>query len=207
MQIKKPVPVNQQIYDFLFRQIMEGTFSAGTRLAEERIAAQLGVSRTPVRESILRLEHEGLLRNKCVIEPTFKEVRECYEIRILLESYAARQAATFMEETDKKHLKSLIETSKSRDFETAMRAHTEFHNLIVRACGNDRITHIIERMQAIILLCRRDVVRNRVELPDEHGDIFEAVLSGDGDLAESLMRQHLVRNYHEMLNRFGRDAQ
>lgn len=201
MQIQKPKPVNQQIYDYLFSQIIDGSLPAGTRLAEEKIAAQLGVSRTPVRESILRLEHEGLLRNKAVIEPTPKEIEECYEVRILLESYAAKKAAESMSSSDKQALKKLITDAAEGDFEATMKAHTEFHNAIVRACGNDQITQLIERMQAIILLCRRDVVRNRSQVPHEHDDIYQAVLDGDGNRAESLMKEHLMENYKNMLSR------
>lgn len=201
MQIEKPKLMNQQIYNLLFNQIMDGTLPAGTRLAEEKIAVQLGISRTPVRESILRLEHEGLLRNKCVIEPSLKEIQECYEIRIILEGYAARKAATSMSEDDKCYLKHLIDEADLGDFEATMRAHTEFHSAIVNAIGNDQISQLIERMQAIILLCRKDIVHNRSTISDEHYQIYKAILDGDGDRAEFLMRQHLTENFDNMINR------
>ncbi|WAH37894.1 GntR family transcriptional regulator [Alicyclobacillus dauci] len=201
MQIQKQKSVSEQIYDLLFSQIIDGTLLAGTRLAEEKIAAQLGVSRTPVRESILRLEHDGLLRNKYVIEPTRKDIDECYEVRILMEGYAARKAATCMSVPDKQALKELIEEAKSGDFGASMKAHTVFHNVIVRASNNEQISHVIERMQAIILLCRRDVVRHRSSVAHEHDNILQAIIDGDADLAETLMKQHLTDNYEDMLSR------
>lgn len=199
LQIQKPIPVNQQIYDFLFKQILEGSMPAGTRLAEEKIATQLGVSRTPVRESILRLEQEGLVRNKFVIEPTLKEIQDCYEVRILLESYAARKAAQTMTEQEKKQLSELVNHADPNNFESIMRMHTEFHQTIVRAAENDQISQLIERMHAIILLCRKDIVRNRQALPHEHDAIYHAILQGDGEQAEHLMKQHLNANFESMI--------
>ncbi|GMA65595.1 GntR family transcriptional regulator (plasmid) [Alicyclobacillus fastidiosus] len=201
MKITKPKPVNQQVYDYLFNQIIEGTLPAGTRLSEDKISEQMGVSRTPVRESILKLEHEGLLRNKCVIEPTLQEINECYEVRILLESYAAKKAATIMSTEEKSRLKELLVSAKDSDFGTAMKAHTEFHNTIVRACGNTYIAQQIERLQAIIMICRQDIVRNRPELAHEHDLIYEAIFNGDEDLAESIMKQHLLENHQKVLSR------
>ncbi|WAH37164.1 GntR family transcriptional regulator [Alicyclobacillus dauci] len=200
MEIRKPEPVYQQVYDILFQQIIEGQLASGVKLSEERIAADLHVSRTPVREAIIRLEHEGLLRNKTVIELTPKEIKESYEIRILLEGHAAKQAALTMTPEDKEFLKSVIDRARSGDFEAKMKANTLFHNAIVRACQNDQLSQFIERMQTIILLCRKDIVKSRTELPHEHEEIYDAVIRGDGDAAERLMKSHLQRNLNNFLN-------
>ncbi|MCF8567825.1 GntR family transcriptional regulator [Alicyclobacillus tolerans] len=201
MIIQKTQPVYRQIYEYLFKQITEGTLPSGSRLAEEPIAAQLGVSRTPVREAILQLEHEGLLRNKTVIEPTAKEIKDSYELRILLEGYAARKAAAHMNPDDRHLLQQLVGTSGSMEFAQRMKTNTAFHNLIVRACDNDQIAQSIEKIQAVILMCRKDITHDREELPNEHVAIAEAILAGDADNAEKMMKQHLKRNFDNFVKK------
>lgn len=206
MEIRRPEPAYQQVYDYLFKQIIEGLLPSGVKLSEERLASELNISRTPIREAVIRLEHEGLLRNKTVVELTPKEIKESYEIRILLEGHAAKMAALQMTEEDKRFLGTLIERSDNGDFEAKMKANTLFHNAIVRACQNDQITQLIERMQTIILLCRKDIVRDRTDLPHEHREIYEAIVRGDGEAAERLMRTHLEENLQNFLNRLPDDS-
>ncbi|GEO24638.1 GntR family transcriptional regulator [Alicyclobacillus acidoterrestris] len=206
MEIQKPQPAYQQVYDYLFKQIIEGDLPPGIKLSEERLAAELNISRTPIREAIIRLEHEGLLRNKSVVQFTPKEIKDSYEIRILLEGHAAKVAATQMSQQDKDFLRTLTESSHTADFETVMKTNTLFHNTIVRSCGNDQITQLIDRMQSIILLCRKDIVKNRAELPHEHHEIYEAILRGDGEAAEQLMQAHLQQNLQNFLDNLPDDS-
>ncbi|MEW9503337.1 GntR family transcriptional regulator, partial [Jeotgalibacillus marinus] len=81
-------------------KILSGELEGGTKLVEERLAEEIGVSRTPVREAIRRLEQEGLIKKKRVANPTESDLRHLFQVRIILEGQAARTAATYMSEED-----------------------------------------------------------------------------------------------------------
>lgn len=88
----KSRPAYQQAYEVLRDMILQGTLSPGTKLVEEKLATDLNVSRTPIRESIRRLEQEGLVVNKRVVKLTETDLRNTFELRKLLEGHAAQSA-------------------------------------------------------------------------------------------------------------------
>ncbi|MDQ0253398.1 DNA-binding GntR family transcriptional regulator [Evansella vedderi] len=181
-----------QAYEYIRDKILNGELPSGTKLVEERLAQELGMSRTPIRESIRKLEQEGLIKQKKVINPTEADLRNIFQIRILLEGFASRCAASYMNEETLQRLEKCISIARSGSTEEIMKANKEFHDLIVQASNNPVMIDIIDRMQSIIYLFRKTVVLyKRPFLIDEHQDIYEAILAHDGDLAEKLMKQHL----------------
>ncbi|GAX90269.1 GntR family transcriptional regulator [Effusibacillus lacus] len=192
--ISKYEPVYRQAYEVIRNMIIHGDLSPGTKLVEEKLAAHLGVSRTPVREAIRRLEQEGLVKGKTVIEPSEDELRDSYGIRILLEGYSARCAAENLTSEQKETLKNIIQTGKIGTIEEKVAANTTFHDIIMEASGNRYIIEVIDRMRSLILLCRRKVVHTRDCIHDEHEAICKAIMDGDGERAERLMKQHLQSN-------------
>lgn len=82
---------HQQSYETLRDMILNGTIPQGTKLVEEKLATQLGVSRTPIRESIRKLEQEGLIVNKRVVKLSETDLRNTFELRMLLEGHAAQR--------------------------------------------------------------------------------------------------------------------
>ena len=193
-------------YEILRDKILNGELPGGTKIVEEKIAAELGVSRTPIRDSIRKLEYEGLIVKKRVVNPTEKDLRNMFNVRILLEGYSARCAANFLRENEIEKLYAYVEIGRKGTKEEIMSANESFHNDIVKASNNPVMIDIIDRMQAIIYLFRKTVViYNRPHLIDEHEEIYEAIKARDGEKAETLMKKHLETDLnfylHIMSNR------
>ncbi|WP_053367704.1 GntR family transcriptional regulator [Bacillus sp. FJAT-27245] len=181
-----------QTYEYLRDKILHGELERGTKLTEEKLAQELGVSRTPIRESIRRLEQEGLVKQKRVVNPTETDLRNLFQVRILLEGFAAKSAATYMGEMDLKKLEECVRVGRTGTPDEIMKANESFHDIIVRSTNNPVMVDTIERMQAIIYLFRKTVVyHNRPFLIDEHQYIYEAILNRQADEAERLMKEHL----------------
>ncbi|MEG9294892.1 GntR family transcriptional regulator [Mangrovibacillus sp. Mu-81] len=181
-----------QSYEYIRDQILNGELERGTKLIEEKLAEELGVSRTPIRESIRKLEQEGLVQQKRVVNPTDMDLRHYFQVRILLESFAARSAATYMNQDDLHQLKQCIDIGRTGTTEEIMEANKQFHDIIVNATNNPVMVDTIERMQSIIYLFRKTVVyHNRPFLIDEHQEIYDAIVSHNGDEAERLMKEHI----------------
>lgn len=192
LESNSPRPAYHHCYEILRDKILNGELPGGTKIVEEKIAAELGVSRTPIRDSIRKLEYEGLIVKKRVVNPTEKDLRNMFSVRILLEGYSARCAATFLKENEIEKLYEYIEIGRKGTKEEIMSANEAFHNDIVKASNNPVMIDIIDRMQAIIYLFRKTVViYNRPHLIDEHEEIYEAIKARDGEKAEILMKKHL----------------
>ncbi|GAB6931182.1 GntR family transcriptional regulator [Paenibacillus sp. JCM 10914] len=181
-----------QCYEQIRDKILNGDLAGGTKLVEERLAEEMGVSRTPVRESIRKLEQEGLIKRKRVVQPTVEDLRHIFEVRILLEGYACRCAASYMDEETAERLQECIDVARTGDVKQTMDVNKRFHDIIVQASRNPEIIDIIDRMQSIIYLFRRAVVyHKRPFLIDEHQLILDAIRKHDAPEAERLMQEHL----------------
>lgn len=185
-------PAFHQSYEIIRDRILNGELPGGTKIVEEKIASELGVSRTPIRESIKKLEHEGLIVDKKVVKPTEKDLRNMFQVRILLEGYSAQCAAAYLNETELDSLYECIVVARNGKMEEIMNANERFHGIIVDASNNPVMIDIIDRMQSIIFLFRKTVVfYNRPHLIDEHEQIYEAIKARDGQKAELLVKNHL----------------
>lgn len=185
-------PAYHQSYEIIRDRILNGELPGGTKIVEEKIASELGFSRTPIRESIRKLEQEGLIVNKRVVKPSEKDLRNMFQVRILLEGFSARCAASYLKENELQSLFHCVEVGRTGTVEEIMHANERFHEIIVHASNNPVMIDIIDRMQSIIYLFRRTVVfYNRPFLIDEHENIYEAIKARDGEKAESLMKEHL----------------
>jgi DNA-binding GntR family transcriptional regulator len=192
-----------QSYEYIRDQILTGDFPRGMKLVEEKLASELGISRTPIREAIRKLEQEGLIKQKKVVNPTETDLRNIFQVRILLEGYSTRCAAMYMSEQNLQKLYSCVETAKSGSLGETMEVNKEFHDLIVRESNNPFMKDTIDRMQSIIYLFRKTVIyHKRPFLIDEHEQIYRAILARDADLAEQLMIRHLQADLDFCLHYF-----
>lgn len=190
--IEKSSLAYKQSYETIRDMILHGKIAHGTKIVEEKLATELGVSRTPIRESIRRLEQEGLISNKRVVSPTEKDLRNMFQVRILLEGFSAGCAAMYLTDAALKSLEECVEIGRKGSLEEIMKANEDFHAIIVNASNNPVMINMIDRMQSIIYLFRHTVVYyNRPFLIDEHEKIYEAIKARDDKFAESLMKQHL----------------
>ncbi|MGG2090762.1 GntR family transcriptional regulator [Priestia aryabhattai] len=197
-------PAARQSYEIIRDRILNGELSAGTKIVEEKIAAELGVSRTPVRESIRKLEYEGLIVNKKVVKPTEKDLRNMFQVRILLEGYSAQCAASYLNENELNSLYECVEMGRTGDIEEIMIANERFHEIIVNASNNPVMIDIIDRMQSTIYLFRKTVVfYQRPHLIDEHEQIYQAIKARDSQKAQLLMKNHLEADLNFCLHLIG----
>lgn len=197
-------PAYHQSYEIIRDRILNGELPGGTKIVEEKIAADLGVSRTPIRESIRKLEQEGLIVNKRVVKPTEKDLRNMFQVRILLEGHSAKCAASYLKENELGSLYECVEIGRKGKIEEVMIANERFHEIIVGASNNPVMIDIIDRMQSTIYLFRKTVVfYNRPHLIDEHEEIYEAIKARDGQKAELLMKDHLQADLDFCLHLIG----
>lgn len=184
--------------------ILTGKLPAGTRLRQEGLARKLGISRTPLREALMRLEQEGLITmlpqgGLRVVALDAEGAVELYDIREVLDGLAARLSAL---RNDGKWLRSLerhlVKMEKSINSQSAHSwfvHHTGFHEGIFRMSGNSRILGLTSNVQLSIQSFHQQLLKtpNRLAIAfEEHLGIYDAIRSGDPDLAERLARLHIT---------------
>lgn len=182
------------------RAILSGDLAPGERLKQEQLAADLQVSRIPVREALRVLEAEGLIetrpgRGSMVIEVTRDDALEVLTVRATLESLAARLAAERGTAEAIAELREAVvegkNASASGDHVTASSAHTRFHLDLARAGGNSHLHAELEFLPTKTEWIVSSLLQARSEYSwQEHEAILDAVENGDADLAERLMRLH-----------------
>jgi DNA-binding GntR family transcriptional regulator len=198
--IKKSDHVYNQAYEVLRNMIIQGKIQPGDKLVEEKLAATLGVSRTPIRESLRRLQQEGLVHGKTVVQPTKEDIKDIYEVRMLIEGHAAKNAALHLSDEKRSLLSECIQQSRCGSTEEIMKANTVFHDTILQANNNKFMLNIITQMKSLILLFRHQV-GTRPCLREEHEEIFEAIMTKDGEAAEHHMKMHLQHNLDFLISR------
>ncbi len=203
MQIARPLLVREATYEKLKRSLIEGVLNPGERLSEIELAERLGVSRTPVREALMRLAQEGLVelqpgRGAWVRELTPEEVREVYEVRAALEAEAARLAAERATEAD---LDALIAAEEAlrrlprTDVAAQTRADARFHARLVATSKNRELERLFHQLDAKLALARRfssDENQSPKTLA-EHRAIVAAIRDRDPERAAAAARDHIER--------------
>jgi DNA-binding GntR family transcriptional regulator len=197
----------ETVYVTLRSRILSGELAANTTLREQAIAAELGVSRTPVREALRRLDEAGLVtftahRGATVVAWTIDEVRETYMARAALESRAAGLAAARISPGELDTLAALIEAMEP--FVTAVddagldelrRLNADFHRLVVAASGSPQLMTLASNVTRVPLMAetfRRNGGQFRARSNHQHRDILTALASGDTIWAEAAMRSHIL---------------
>lgn len=179
-------------YETIRKEILIGKLPGGSKLVEERLAENIGVSRTPIREAIRRLEQEGLIKNKRVYKPTKSDIINTFELRMLIECYAVRLAAKNMSFEKLNELKQAVENSRTFSIDENVNANKHFHDLIVSECNNPIMIAEANKMNAIIYLFNCTFFKNnRPHLYEEHKEIYHAIKERDEELAVSLLQKHL----------------
>jgi DNA-binding GntR family transcriptional regulator len=194
-------------YETLKSEILAGTYPADHRLHEERLAATLGVSRTPIREALLRLDADGLVRvlpNRGAVVKHFadSELDELYEIRALLEGYAAQRAAQGRRPEAIERLRTLSEAmeaewggGKNPNFGEISRLNLEFHRVVQEAAGSQQLRSILSGVILVPLIQHTfshytlDEVRRSLA---QHQELIDAIAAGDGRWADAVMRSHIL---------------
>lgn len=184
------------VYHALKKDIITLRLPGGEFLSEVRLAQRFKVSRTPVREALRRLNHEGLVevipnKGTFVSRVDIATIREIFQIREGLEGIAARIATSHL---DQKKLEGIWQALDSPDREKGARAGQKLHKVIFEATENKRLLEIIrileDQMTRIHFLAKRIPGRDDKSI-QEHKEIVRALKAGKGDLAEKAMRRHI----------------
>jgi len=198
------IPVRERVYEYLKTAILSGHLNPGERLTEEYLAETLGVSRTPVREALHKLESEGLIkirkkRGFIVSRDSKEEVEELFELRSILEGYALRVISESVSEETLHRLEEFIQNAEEalrrKKIEDIFKWNTRFHDTLHELVANKtRLHRLIVNMRKYVLRHRKDTLR----YPDGgrrsvegHRKIVMALQLKDPDLCERVMREHI----------------
>ena len=205
--------VHRQLKDAVYAQILEkildGTLPAGYALREGELAARFGVSKTPLRDALVRLQADGLVsippyRSAVVVGYSQQDLREIYEVRELLEGACAREAALVISTDGLAELSQLMRDSTAclaadevlPGQEGILAALIDRFDVIMYAqCRNQRINEMVANIRIHIQRIGRLTTRipgRMVKSVREHQAIYEAIVQRDGAAAEAAMRRHIL---------------
>jgi DNA-binding GntR family transcriptional regulator len=201
--LEAPERLADMVYEAIRQSIMDKTLAPGARLTESGIAQQLGVSKTPVREALLRLRRIGVIepdgvRGGRVVRPSTSAIREAYEVREALEVFAVRSVADRVSRDDLERISDAAARSLERAEHGDQAGFREwdfaFHRAIAEAAGNPRLKELIEDVFTLIgTLRQRDFPDSRwsVDCARGHVQIADAIARKDIAGAEAAAREHI----------------
>jgi GntR family transcriptional regulator, rspAB operon transcriptional repressor len=210
--------VTDWVYEELKAAIVDLRLAPGYPLREATLAAQLGVSKTPVREAITRLEQEGLVettsfKGAVVIEYSPQDLIEIYELRELLETAAVRIAAESMDDEERTRLERIAAESqklKKKGNSTSLAALiSQFDDVLFEQVRNSRIRALIENLRAHLTRIGHltEGIPGRIEASvDQHERIVEAIAAHDPLAAEKHLRDHIRSVRDDQLQALGEAA-
>ena len=196
-------PLRDVVFENLRAAILDGNLKAGQRLMEVQLAEQLGVSRTPIREAIRKLELEGLVvmlprKGAYVANMSFKDLIDVLEIRASLEGLAAYLAAERRSDEEIVALEQVakeIETCvREADIEGVLKKDIDFHEKIFMMANNKKLYQLITSLWEQVHRFRVTYVSNydaSLSLVEEHNRILQAIKTGDGELAKKYATEHI----------------
>ena len=201
--IDEYLPLRDVVFNTLRHAIITGEFAPGERLMEITLANRLGVSRTPVREAIRKLELEGLVtmiprKGAQVAKITEKNLRDVIEIRCVLEEFAASLACERITDEEKDEMKALhrqfVQSAKTHDILDIVEKDEQFHDAIFKATKNDRLITIINNLREQFYRYRMEYVKDIEQhsiLVKEHEELMTAIFHKDSETAKQIMHTHL----------------
>ncbi|MCE4024635.1 MULTISPECIES: GntR family transcriptional regulator [unclassified Microbacterium] len=195
--------LREQVERMIGARIVSGETPPGEVLTVPTLAGDFGVSATPVREAMLNLARRGFLRpirNRGfeVTEVSAEELNQLTDVRLLLEAPPMRRVAGAIDGALEKELRELadriVAAGKERRFEEYLEADTAFHLRILAVTGNQKLVDTVRelrqqtRLVGLVRLADSDTL---VPTAQEHAELVDLLVAGDGDGAEALMRRHL----------------
>ncbi len=203
--------LDQRVYQVIKSMIEDRQLLPGQKIPQEKLAAELGISRTPLISALKFLEHEKLVETKprrgfFVRLFNIDEMISIFEIREVLEGLSARRAAQSVSVEQKDELRKIfspfLSNKKIENYQAYSKADRKFHNLIAEIGSKEFLTSILQTFNIIALAyqypTREGLVRDPNNTIKEHIGIVEAICGHDRDLAEKLMRKHLSATITEL---------
>jgi DNA-binding GntR family transcriptional regulator len=212
------VSLGQHVYDNLKQAILRGHMVPGSRVVESHLAIAFGISRTPVREAIHKLEREGLLNRTSsgsffVKGLTREDIEETIGIRSVLESYAARLAAIQHQESELEPLEEKIQVYsrclERGETDELLRINTEFHDLLYALSRSPRLIKMINDLRDQFFRFRQVILKVE-ELAKasnrDHQLMLKFIRKRDAEGVEKLVREHILRGQKAVLKEFDRQG-
>lgn len=197
------LPLRDVVFNTLRQAILRGELKPGERLMEIHLADKLGVSRTPIREAIRKLELEGLVimiprRGAEVAQITEKSLRDVLEVRRDLDAFSCELACERITQTELEELRVACEefakATRSGDVALIAKADVNVHDIIVRATGNDRLKEVINNLSEQMYRYRFEYIKDTSKyeaLVEEHRLIYESIVEKDRKAAAEHARIHI----------------
>ena len=198
-----------QVFEQLEQNILSGEYKKGEVFTEMHLSKELGVSRTPIREALRRLEQEYLIelstKGAKIIGISKKEILDMYEVRIRIEGIASKLAAEVISEEGKKELCDLVELqefyTQKKNVDGIKDIDSEFHDAVYRHSGSTVFYEILNSLHKKVVKYRKASIQNNersYQSVKEHRAICDAIVSGDSLLAEKLTIEH-IKNARESI--------
>lgn len=194
-------PLSERVYDLISSDIFNGKITAGSTLIQEQVAAQYGVSRTPVRDALAKLSHDSLTtlvpgKGYIVNDLTDRQVEDVYEVRHTLESLAARQACGRHTPAQLVRLRALLDEAEILDPQDAaelFRLSRAFHVGLVEPCPNSYLLGVLnsiwdDPIQRRITMTYDQGVEHQGKVVADHRRILEAVIDNDPDTMAAVLK-------------------
>ncbi len=217
LQMNDFLPLRDVVFNTLRQAILTGELKPGERLMEIHLANKLGVSRTPIREAIRKLELEGLVtmiprRGAEVAQITEKSMNDVLEVRRAMDALCTELACTRITDEEIAALKAacekFAEIAETKDIRKCAQADVEFHDIIVKATGNKRLVQLINNLSEQMYRYRfeylKDVSRY-ANLIEEHKVIYESVKNRDKAAAKAAAELHIDNQAKAIINQIRLD--
>ncbi len=218
LNLDEYMPLRDIVFKTLREAIITGELKPGERLMEIKLAKELGVSRTPVREAIRKLELEGLVimtaRKGAEVAPiNEKDLMEVLEIRKTLEGLACELAASNATKSNIKQFKEINElikvAVKNEDIEEITNQDVAFHEAIYSITNNRRLVQILHQLKEHIFRYRLEYIKdmkNKEAIVDEHMRIVNAIEKNDAKNAKKEIEKHIETQEKYILNTLIKNA-
>jgi DNA-binding GntR family transcriptional regulator len=204
-----PAQLERRVHERLRDDIVSGVLRPGEQLVEARLAAELGVSKTPVREALIRLQRDGLVaiepyRGARVLEPSPHDIREILELRRLLECHIARDLASRRPPDVLRALAATIARGRKAldagNDDAAADSLTEFSDVLTAACDNSRLVSVLDGLRSVMLLIGTTSLRvpgREARSLAQHEEILAALEAGDAEAAAAATLEHILSIEHD----------
>lgn len=206
------LPLRDVVFNTLRQGILRGFLPPGIRLMEIQLAKQLGVSRTPVREAIRKLELEGLVvtvprKGAEVAEITPKDLHDVLEVRCAMEALAVELACKSITEEELKELKLVLNKFRKLvlkgDVNELAECDVEFHDIIIASTNNNRLIQLLNNLREQMYRYRLEYLKDSSThqlLIKEHQDIVNCLEERDGTGAKMIISNHINRQYEDVIH-------
>ena len=205
----KTISLADQVFEHLETDILSGKYQKGESLTESKLSAELGVSRTPIREALRRLEQEHLIeeapKGVVVVGISEKDLEDIFTVRLKLEGPVAAMAALNYTDEQLAVIREALEFQEfylnKNDPDRIKSMDSRFHETIYKMSGSTVLYDVLEPLHKKILKYRKASVSNtsRAEASvAEHRAIYEALAARDSQKVERLVTEHLKNAYHHI---------